>query len=877
MDYILPINILQDLEYKADHSLCERCRREYAFLVCICNMIGFGCFRNALQSEVWLTKSRRTQDDLDGSIEEIGKKYRPPGRVSKDVLDVLGIGVVVSAERAEEYRTSRRLLEAERALKDQIEARESVFGEFHLTLAKSASELSQVMQTQFHLAEAQKWQLQATKIFNDHLGEGHPAVLMANVSLASLMARQGLLQKAEGLALQTQPVVEKVLGPEHPESVTALQINATIQFELGKYKEAEQLMKRVVQFRTKALTSTHPLTVRAELSFASLLRARGRLTESSELLENIERKLASVLTGDNLLKAQISIVQAMQFKTIGSLNQAFEKIAEGLAAMDALKLPENDTLRLDGLEILSAIHGAAMEREKQEAILRRILDLKGSQDEKDRETSTTKCLLAGSLLAQFKLNEAYALADEVLLTSNRSLTQDPGNYVTAIDIMANTLAYRGQVDQAEKMRRDLLDLSAAELGETNLFTLAATYSLGIFLADRGEYREAQRLYKQTLVHLERDTQPGADTIKVKRLLTVALVQQGEFERAKAECQQGIAWGISAVGESHVETLALYNALGRIHILTGRFTEADGLFRTKLQEQCMGMEVEPYVLEHMAVLRRRQHRIAEAIELKRKSEALLKSMLGEFHPEVIRMQGNVLRDYMTEPELFTDDIEMDVMKNIERKKAILGTKHPSTITSMSDLAYAYAMRERLLEADELYKQIWETDVLSRVKSPDEYAKILGKRAEVLFSLGRLGDAEALEREALEIRHSIFDESHISVLTNMGNLASTLNAQGKHEEAEEYLRQVVALKAAALEENVQSVYSFLKSRTALGAVLYHLQNYTESADLYATSIKIAEAVGLPNAIINGWKAELEKVMAKGAGDESGITETAGTPAS
>lgn len=860
MDYILHTSILQDLLHKADHSVCELCRLEYAFQVSICSMIGFGCFKDAVSSRNWLMRSRRTQEDLDQAIKEIGRQYKPPGRVSKHVLDALGIGVLVSAERTQEYQTSRRLFEAERALKDRLEARASLFGDSHLCLGKSESELSQVLQAQFHLAEAETCLLRASKILSDHLGERHPSVLMANVNLASLMAKQGLLRKAEHLVLNIQPIVEEVLGSEHAETATALQICAIIQFESGKSEEAVHSMKQVVAFRTKALTGTHPLTVRAELTLASVLRSQGRLTESNELMESIDLKLAPVLAGDSLGRAQLSIVRAMLYGSTGSLEKAFQEVAEGLAAMDMLRLPANDTLRLDGLEILSAIHRAAGENGKEEAILRQILELKGGEDERDRETSTTKCLLAGSLLTQFRLDEAYALADDVLAASGRSITQDPENYVTAVDIMARVLAYRGQVDEAEKMRRDVLDLSVTELCENNTFTLFTTYSLGIFLADRGENRKAQHLYEQALVHLEKGTQPGTDTIKVKRLLAVVLTQQGEFEKAKSECEQGIAWAISAVGERHVETLALYNALGRIFTLTGQFAEADELYSTKLQKQSAGTEAEMYVLEHMAVLRHRQQRIPEAMELKRKSEALMKSVLGEFHPEFVRMQGNVLADYMDQPEHFTDEIEKDVLKNIDRKKATLGTRHPSTIMTICDLAYAYAIKGRLLEADELFHELWETASVKSIKSPDEYARILGKRADVLFRLGRLDNAEAFEREALTIRLSMFDESHGSVLTNMSNLASTLNAQGKHEEAERYIRQVVAVRERTLEANVQSVYSFLKSRTALGAVLFYQDKCAESANIYATSITLAEEIGLPSTVVNGWKVELSEVLAK-----------------
>ncbi|KAL8703348.1 MAG: hypothetical protein Q9201_003460 [Fulgogasparrea decipioides] len=860
MDYILPISILQDLLYKADHSACELCRLEYAFQASVCNIIGFGSRKDAISSESWLSRSRRTREDLDRAVQELGRQYQHPGRVSMDVLDALGIGVLVSTDKTQEYQTSRRLVDAEEVLKGRIQARASTFGAFHLSLGKSESELSKVLQAQSRLAEAEEHQIRAIKILRNHFEERHPSVLMANVNLASLMAKQGLLRKAECLALDTQPMLEAVLGPEHPETVTALQMLAVVQFELGKTKVAEQSMRQVIALRTKALTSIHPFTVRAELTLTSALRAQGRLTESSELMKSISLKLAGALAGDYLSKAELFIVWAMLYSTMGSFDQALQKVTEGLAAIDILRLPANDTLRLDGLEILASIYGNANKRGKQEAILRQILELRGGQEERNRETSATKCLLARSLLAQNRLDDACALADEVLVASDRSVAQDPENYVMAIDVMANAMAYRGQVDAAEKMQRDLVDVCISELGENNRFTLSATYSLGILLADRGNYQKGQHLYEKALASLETEAQHGVAVIKVKRLLAVVLSNQGRFGDAKTVCLQGIAWAINTVGERHVETLAVYNCLGRIYILTEKYAEADELYSSKLQEQSVGTAVEIYVLEHMALLRRRQQRIREAMELKRRSETLMKLALGDSHPEFVKMQGNVLGDYMTEPELFTDDIEKDVLMNIDRKKVILGPRHPSTTRTMCDLAYVYAMKGSLAKADTLFQELWETDAVSGVKNPEEYAKVLGKRADVCFRLGRLDQAETLEREALAVRRGIFGQDHVAIITNMANLASTLSAQGKHGEAEQYLRQVVAGRERTLQANLPSIFSFLKSRAALGAVLYYQGKYDESAGLYAASIKLAEQVGLPQKLVDGWQEELSEVVKK-----------------
>jgi tetratricopeptide (TPR) repeat protein len=401
-----------------------------------------------------------------------------------------------------------------------------------------------------------------------------------------------------------------------------------------------------------------------------------------------------------------------------------------------------------------------------------------------------------------------------------------------------------------------LRVCEADLGKDNRFTLDATRDLGVFYSDQGQHQKAQNLYEEAIARMETHSQPGSDWIKLTRLRAVSLIEQGKFADAMAVCLKGIDQALAIVGDRHVMTLGLYNALGRIHILTGNYEEADELYSTKLQEQSIGTDAEIYVLEHLAVLRRRQQLIPEAMDLKRKSETLMKSILGEDRPEYIIMQGNVLGDYMSDPELFTPDVEREVMENIQRKTAILGPRHPSTISTRCDLGYVYLLKDRISEADAVFQDL--SDSIRHVKAPDRYALIMAKRADVCFRLDRLDEAEKYEREALAVRRSIFDEDNSAVLTNKGNLASTLSAQGRHPEAEELLREVVAGRQRTLQNNSRSLFSWLKAQTALGAVLYYQGKHEESATRYASSVEVARHAGLPAAIVDGWQTELDEVM-------------------
>lgn len=77
---------------------------------------------------------------------------------------------------------------------------------------------------------------------------------------------------------------------------------------------------------------------------------------------------------------------------------------------------------------------------------------------------------------------------------------------------------------------------------------------------------------------------------------------------------------------------------------------------------------------------------------------------------------------------------------QARASTLGEQHPSTLTSMNNLAL------------------------------------------VLSEQGQYSEAEALHRQTLELYKRVLGEQHPSTLISINNLASVLRAQGKHEEAD-----------------------------------------------------------------------------------------------
>jgi tetratricopeptide (TPR) repeat protein len=121
--------------------------------------------------------------------------------------------------------------------------------------------------------------------------------------------------------------------------------------------------------------------------------------------------------------------------------------------------------------------------------------------------------------------------------------------------------------------------------------------------------------------------------------------------------------------------------------------------------------------------------------------------------------------------------------METRSRVLGQEHPSTLTSMANLASTYRNQGRWKEAEELEVQVMETS--SRVLGQEHPSTLtsMANLASTYWNQGRWKEAEELEVQVMETSSRVLGQEHPNTLTSMGNLASTYRNQGRWKEAEE----------------------------------------------------------------------------------------------
>jgi tetratricopeptide (TPR) repeat protein len=164
----------------------------------------------------------------------------------------------------------------------------------------------------------------------------------------------------------------------------------------------------------------------------------------------------------------------------------------------------------------------------------------------------------------------------------------------------------------------------------------------------------------------------------------------------------------------------------------------------------------------------------------------KRVLGAEHPSTLTSIANLATTFWNQGR-WKEAKELEVQV-IETRKRVLGVEHPDTLTSIANLASTFWNQGRWKEAEELFVQVIETRkrVLS-AEHPDTLTTI-ANLASTYMNQGRWKEAEELFVQVIETRKRVLGAEHLDTLASIANLVSTFKNQGRWKEAKELEVQV-----------------------------------------------------------------------------------------
>jgi tetratricopeptide (TPR) repeat protein len=137
----------------------------------------------------------------------------------------------------------------------------------------------------------------------------------------------------------------------------------------------------------------------------------------------------------------------------------------------------------------------------------------------------------------------------------------------------------------------------------------------------------------------------------------------------------------------------------------------------------------------------------------------------------------------------DEAEIPITQVLDIDKRMLGTDHPSTLSSMANLASTYRNQGRWDAAEELEVQVMETRKKKLGADHPDTLTSMANLASTLWNQGRWDAAEELEVQVMETRKKKLGADHPSTLTSMGNLAFMWKRQGRTVKATRLMSECV----------------------------------------------------------------------------------------
>ncbi|MEL6556322.1 MAG: tetratricopeptide repeat protein [Cyanobacteria bacterium J06621_11] len=230
----------------------------------------------------------------------------------------------------------------------------------------------------------------------------------------------------------------------------------------------------------------------------------------------------------------------------------------------------------------------------------------------------------------------------------------------------------------------------------------------------------------------------------------------------------------------------------------------------------------------------QGRYDEAEPLLQQAVEIRQTELGKHHPSTASSLNNLALLYVSQGRY--DEAEPLLQQAVEIRQTELGNRHLDTASSLFNLALLYKAQGRYVEAEPLYKQALEIRQTELGEHHPSTASSLNNLALLYKAQGRYVEAEPLLQQALKILRTELGDRHPSTATSLNNLAGLYKARGCYVEAESLLQQALEIRQTELGE--------CHPNTATGlfnlAVLYHQTQRSNKALSY---IQKALAIYIP----------------------------------
>ena len=297
------------------------------------------------------------------------------------------------------------------------------------------------------------------------------------------------------------------------------------------------------------------------------------------------------------------------------------------------------------------------------------------------------------------LNKALAQRRSLVGADNQ---KDVAASLTSLGLLRSDQA---RFDDAERLVRQALDLDHAHLASTDPAISAASQALGKVLEERGSYKDAIQVFKETIRLRSSAGTDKADLAASQIELANTYFYNNQYDEAELLYRALLPTYRQLFGERHPMVAEDLINLGAIQQQRGRFQEAEAFQRQALEIMQAFYGKDHYKTADSLTLVARsleyQHRYDEAAGMLQRALAIQEKVFGQVHPNVasaLNELGNIavkLGHY--------DEAESDFKRIVEIYRACYHGKHYRIGIALANLGGVYMARKDNLRAEDLFRQ------------------------------------------------------------------------------------------------------------------------------------------------------------------------------
>lgn len=628
----------------------------------------------------------------------------------------------------------------------------ATIGEQHSATAFTLDNLAQVYrligETQIGIDHAKR----AVEIRRSVQGEGHRDFAASLSNLAKLLLDDEQYAEAETLLQQAIAIEREVLGPDHVRYGIDLGTLGSIYKETGRNEEAEETDRLGLDILIRAVGPDH--------------------SEVATLLGNL------AIVVDRLGDLETAIDLARDAKEINrnALGEDHPDYVISLHNLAALLVDRGDILEAQPL--------AAQAFE----IARRTLQ------PRHREYSYVLGRHAG---IQQELGN-YALAESLLLErlelEKRVVGESHPRVAFILSDLGDVYREDGKLAEAAERSAQAVAMLREHGGESHPRYAALLSNEALVYLARGEYALAQQgLLEAKEIESRVIGEDNADYAQTFANLGTLYTETGRYAEAEECHRRAFEIAARAAGPNHKRIAIFLNNLAMLRAARGDFAEAERLLLESrdIKWKTLGQSGPDYALtlNNLAVMYAESGAHAGARRTLEQALEIERATLGPEHPMIALTLSSLAHHYITQNEM--DTAEPLVRESLEMRRRIFGNAHPEVARALDILGALYLYKDELDEAERCCSEALGLLRHSFPPTHPEIARSLNNLASIHHRRGNLATAEKLQKEALEIWIGARGKEHPGLFIPFSNLSGIAAAQGRYDEALEWMQRLEAL--------------------------------------------------------------------------------------